>query len=403
MADAVDQIFVTLKHWLVGFFPEAVQPVVSALLSIVPILSVFPFLFGIATVLERKGLGRIQNRYGPNRVGIPLTNIRLCGFGQFIADGLKILTKEDVVPRTADKIVHFLAPVMLVVPILLAYAVLPVGRNMVPVDLDAGILFFFAVGSATELAVFMAGWSSHNKYSLLGAMRAIAQMISYELPLVLSSVTVVMMAGTLSLPQIVAAQSGWLWDWLPAWNVFTPWGAAGFILFVIAAIAESNRAPFDLPEAESEIIAGYFTEYSGFKFALFFLGEYLGMFAVSGLAITLFLGGWQAPLPWLTFIPSWAWFFLKLFGFLVLYIWLRGTLPRLRTDQLMNFAWKFLLPMTLINIVAAAVWFYSRKWAVPGGLAGRWVLCAALVAVPYLLFGRAFERTVPKRVYRYAT
>lgn len=405
LSASVDQAFVTLKHWLLGFLPEALLPVASALLSIAPILVIFPLLFGLATVLERKGLGRIQNRYGPNRVGIPLTKIRLCGFGQFIADGLKMLTKEDVVPHTADRLIHFLAPITLVVPVLLAYAVLPFGRNMVPVELDAGFLFFFAVGSTTELAVFMAGWSSRNKYSLLGAMRAIAQMISYELPLVLAGIPVVMLTGTLSLPQIVAAQGHYLWHWFPAWNVFTPWGAAGFVLFMIAALAESNRSPFDLPEAESEIIAGYFTEYSGFKFALFFLGEYLGMFAVSGLAITLFLGGWNAPLPlgWVNWVPSWGWFILKLSGSIALFIWLRGTLPRLRTDQLMNFAWKFLLPMALINLLAAAVWFHSRSWTLPGGLAGRWLLCAALLAGPYLLFGRAFERTVPKRVYRYAT
>ena len=171
---------------------------------------------------------------------------------------------------------------------------LPIGRNMTAVDLDAGMLFFFAVGGAVELSVFMAGWSSRNKYSMLGAMRAIAQMISYEVPLILSAVTVIMIVGSLKLKDIVAAQNDYSYG-LAHWFVFTPWGLAGFILFFIASLAESNRSPFDLPEAESEIIAGYFTDYSGFKFALFFLGEYLGMFAISGLGITLFLGGWTAP------------------------------------------------------------------------------------------------------------
>src|SRR6266700_5111626 len=200
MSTAFDQLFVNLKHWLVGLVPSNGQPWISILLSIAPILAVFPLLFAITTWLERKGLGRIQNRLGPNRVG-PF------GWLQPIADGIKMLTKEDIVPRSADRLVHVLAPVALVVPVLLTYAVLPFGRNMVATDLDAGVLFFFAVGAATELSVFMAGWASRNKYSVLGAMRAIAQMISYELPLVISSLTVVMMAGSLSLVTIVENQA----------------------------------------------------------------------------------------------------------------------------------------------------------------------------------------------------
>jgi NADH-quinone oxidoreductase subunit H len=300
------------------------------------------------------------------------------------------------VPRAADKVVHFLAPLVLVVPVFLALAVVPVGRNMVAIDIDAGLLFFFAVGAATELSVFMAGWSSRNKYSLLGAMRAIAQMISYEVPLILSAVTVVMIVGSLSPVKMVEAQAGS--GWLPGWHVFTPWGFAGFILFMIAATAESNRSPFDLPEGESEIIAGYYIEYSGFKFALFFLGEYLGLFAISGLGITLFLGGWQAPLPFLEWLPSWGWFFAKLFVLVAMFIWVRGTLPRLRMDQLMNFAWKFMLPMALLNIVCAAVWkFMVGGWE-------RWLVCTLLIVVPYVLLGRALAegKKLEKRTYRFA-
>src|SRR5262245_25468321 len=400
----LDQLPVVLKHWILGwpFWPETLKPIVSALLSIATIILVFALLFGIVTVIERKALGRIQNRRGPNRVGIPFTNIRLAGFGQFIADGLKMLTKEDLVPRAADRIVHFLAPIVLVVPVLLAYAVLPFGRNLVALDLkQTGLLFFFAVGAATELSVFMAGWSSRNKYSLLGAMRAIAQMISYELPLILSSLTVVMLVGSLSLVDIVARQEQVLWGFLHQWHVFTPWGLAGLLMFLIAAAAESNRTPFDLPEAESELIAGYFTEYSGFKFALFFLGEYFGLFAICGLGITLFLGGWTSPFAFLDFIPSWVWFFTKLFVLLSLFIWARGTIPRLRTDQFMNLAWKFLLPMTLINVVVAAVWHFTAQagWNV----AARWIVCAALVLMPYLIFSRGFQTKVGKREYRYAS
>jgi NADH-quinone oxidoreductase subunit H len=386
--------FVDVKHWLLGspVWPETWMPLLSILLSCVPILLGFALLFALATVLERKGLGRIQNRRGPNRVGP-------CGLLQFAADGVKMLIKEDIVPRAADRVVHFLAPVVLVAPVLLLFSVLPFGKNMVAVDLDTGVLFFFAVGAATELSVFMAGWSSRNKYALLGGMRAIAQMISYEVPLVLSSLAVVMLAGTLSPVKIVEQQAIYHWGWLPAWNVFTPWGLAGCILFLIAALAESNRSPFDLPEAESEIIAGYFVEYSGFKFALFFMGEYLGMFAVGGLCITLFLGGWSAPFGFLQWIPSWFWFFLKLFLVLALYIWVRGTLPRLRTDQLMNFAWKFMLPMTLFNLGVAAVWHFAGRAA--WSLAARWLVCGCLLLIVYWLLGRGFEIRARKRVYRY--
>lgn len=386
----LDQIFVIVKHGLVGHVPAPAQPLVSGLLSVASIVLLFPLLFALITVMERKGLGRIQNRYGPNRVGP-------CGILQPIADGLKTLTKENIVPRSADKLVHLLAPLVLVVASFLGYAVLPVGRNMVAANLDAGVLFFFAVGSMTELSVFMAGWSSRNKYSLLGAMRAIAQMISYEVPLILASVTVIMAAGTLSTVSIVEQQSGYS-GILPHWFVFTPWGFAGFVLFMIAATAESNRSPFDLPEGESEIIAGYYIEYSGFKFALFFLAEYLGMMAISGMAITLFLGGWAAPFSFLTGIPSYLWFFAKLFVLIAGFIWIRGTLPRLRMDQLMNFAWKFMLPMALINLATAGVWRFM-----PSGVL-RWAVCSGMVVVSYVLLGRGLMpgKQLEKRVYRFA-
>ena len=395
MGETADQFFVVLQHRLVGYAPVGVRSTLSALFSVVGILVVFTLLFAITTVLERKGLGRIQNRYGPNRVG-PF------GFLQPIADGIKSLTKEDVVPQSADKAVHFLAPVVLVLAAFSLYAVVPMGRNMVLVNLDAGVLFFFAVSSVMELTIFMAGWSSRNKYSLLGAMRAIAQMISYEVPLILASVTVIMAAGSLSTVAIVEKQTGYT-GILPHWFVFTPWGFAGFVLFMIAATAESNRSPFDLPEGESEIIAGYFIEYSGFKFALFFLAEYLEIFSISGLGITLFLGGWSAPFSFLAWIPSWIWFFAKLFVFILFFIWVRGTLPRLRMDQLMNFAWKFMLPMALIVILSAGIWRFLP--ALSAGMAVvRWLVCAVVIAVPYVVLARALEqgKRIEKRTYRYA-
>ncbi len=390
MAETIDQVFVTLKHAVVGVFPGSAQPYASALLSIVALLVTFALLFGVVTVIERKAIGRMQNRYGPNRVG-PF------GFLQFAADGIKALTKEDIVPRAADRVVHFLAPITLLFCVLMTFGVLPVGRNMVLLDLDAGLLYFLAVGAATELAVFMAGWSSRNKYSLLGALRAIAQMLSYEVPLLLAVLPAVMLGGSLSLVQIVEAQSGYA-GWVAHWHVFTPWGLAGLGLFLVAAHAEVNRSPFDIPEGESEIVAGYFVEYSGIKFALFFMAEYLGLLAMAGLAVTLFLGGWTAPLPFLTWVPSWAWFFAKLMMLVLLFVWVRGTMPRLRMDQLMSFAWKFMVPMALINLVATGLW-----WFLPTGPV-RWLVCLALVAGPYVLLSRALvpggKRT--KRVYRYA-
>jgi NADH-quinone oxidoreductase subunit H len=390
IAQSIDQIFVLGMQWLLSYVPPAAQPLVSAVVFVIAIIIVFPALFAITTWLERKGLGRIQNRFGPNRVGP-------WGLFQPIADAVKSLTKEDIVPIQADHVVHFLAPILLVTAAFLAYAVLPVGRNMVLADLDAGVLFFFAIGSTMELAVFMAGWSSRSKYSLLGAMRAIAQMISYEVPMVLASVVVIMQAGSLSTMTIVDRQAGYTGIW-PHWFVFTPWGIVGFVLFMIAATAESNRSPFDLPEGESEIIAGYYIEYSGFKFALFFLGEYLGMFATSGMAITLFLGGWSAPFSFLTWIPSYIWFFIKLVALICGFIWIRGTLPRLRMDQLMNLAWEFILPMALINMLVAGVWHFLPTWPL------RWLVCSAIVAIPCILLGIGLKhkKKFQVRTYRYA-
>jgi len=390
-ANQADQIFVVLKGAVVSHLPVILQPLVSAIISMVGVVAVFAGLFALTTVFERKGLGRMQNRLGPNRVG-PF------GFFQPAADGIKSLTKEDLVPRAADKAVHFLAPVVLVAASFLGYAVLPVGRNMVLTNLDAGVLYFFAAGSMVELGVFMAGWSSHSKYSLLGAMRAVAQMISYEVPLVLASITVIMTAGSLSTVDIVAKQAQYTGT-IAHWYVFTPWGFAGFILFMIAATAESNRCPFDLPEGESEIIAGYFIEYSGFKFALFFAGEYLGMLATSALAITLFLGGWSSPFSFFTWVPSWIWFFAKLLTLIFCFIWVRGTLPRLRMDQLMGLAWKFMLPMTILNLFVAAAWRF-----VPGGLPVRWFVCAAMLVIPFALLSRGLrsEKKLQTRTYRFA-
>jgi len=394
MSISVDQIFVIGKRWLLSWLtgaPSWVTQIGSSLVNIFALLGVFLTLFALMSVLERKILGRIQNRYGPNRVG-PF------GLFQPIADGIKMLIKEDIVPARADKIVHFLAPVMIAATAILALGIIPYGRGMTPFTIDGGILFFFAVGSTTELAVFMAGWGSNNKFSMLGAMRAIAQMISYELPLIITVLPVVMIVGSLTPDTIVAAQDGYAFGLVPRWFVFTPWGAAAFVLFFVSGLVESNRTPFDVPEGESEIVAGHMTEYSGFKYATFFMAEYIGMFAITGLAATLFLGGWHAPLRALEFVPSYVWFFAKLSALLFVYIWLRGTLPRTRVDQIMNFAWKFMLPMAFTCIVAAAVWHYVGR-----GLSG-WLWSLAVIAVTYFTLSILLDtrRKFAPRTYRFA-
>ncbi len=395
-ADSIlERLPVILRDGFAGLFPQPLRWLAGSLLAIVAILAVFGLLFAFLTLAERKVLGRVQNRPGPNRTGP-------AGLFQPFADGIKMLTKEDIVPFVADRVLHFLAPVVLVAFSLLAFAVIPYGRRLVAVDLDSAVLFFFAAGAGNELAVFMAGWSSHNKYSLLAAMRALAQLISYELPLLLSVVPVVMLAGTLSATGIVAAQGGWTAGLVPHWFVLTPCGLAGFAIFIIAALAESNRSPFDLPEAESELIAGHLTEYSGFKYALFFMAEYFGMTALCGMGVTLFLGGWQAPCAFLQFIPSSVWFAVKLFALLLGCIWVRATFPRLRIDQLTRLAWKFLVPLALLNLLAAALWHLTAGWS--GALQPvRWALALALVAGPFVLLGRRLSAGLAPRTYRYAS
>jgi NADH-quinone oxidoreductase subunit H len=394
VSKSIDQVFVNAKQWLLSWLagsPTYLIQVVSSLINVFALLAVFLTLFALMSVLERKILARIQNRYGPNRVG-PF------GLFQPVADGIKMLIKEDIVPARADKIVHFLAPVLIAAVAILTLGVIPYGRNMTPFTTDGGILFFFAVGSATELTVFMAGWGSNNKFSMLGAMRAIAQMISYELPLIITVLPVVMVVSSLSPDRIVAAQGDYTYGLVPRWFVFSPWGATAFILFFVSGLVESNRTPFDVPEGESEIVAGHMTEYSGFKYATFFMAEYLGMFAVSGLGVTLFLGGWHAPARALEFIPSYVWFFAKLSALLFIYIWVRGTLPRTRIDQMMNFAWKFMLPMAFTCIIAAAVWHYAGR-----GLRG-WIWSLFVIAIVYTGLSMLLDtkRKFAQRVYRFA-
>lgn len=314
---------------------------VMGIIVVTVILIFAPVTMMFLTWLERKIVGRIQNRLGPNRVGP-------WGLLQPIADMIKMFTKEDIIPSGADRWVHTLAPIVLVIPVVLAFAVIPFGPSMAPVDLNIGILYIVALGSLATIGIFMAGFGSNNKFALIGGMRAVAQIISYEIPQVLSIVTVLLLAGSLSLVKIVDAQGAWSGM---RWFLFAiPVGPIAFAIYVISAIAETNRTPFDLPEAESEIVAGHHTEYSGMKFGLFYLAEYLSLFVVCSIGSTLFLGGWQGP-----FLPPWIWFLLKTYLLIFVAMWIRGTLPRFRIDQMMGFAWKVLVPISLVNIVLTGV------------------------------------------------
>ncbi len=292
------------------------------------------------TWLERKVIGDIQVRFGPSRVG-PF------GLLQPIADGIKLMFKEDVVPANADRVIFILAPALSFVPALIVFAVIPFGPSFVITDVNVGLLYVFAVASLGVYGSVLAGWASNSKYSLLGGLRSSAQMVSYELGLGLSVLGVVMMTGSLSLVDIVEAQKGTWLGILPRWNIFPQF--LGFVIFLISSNAELNRAPFDLPEAETELVAGFHTEYSSMKFALFFMAEYANMIGAAALATTLFLGGWRGPL-----LPPVIWFLLKVFAFIFLFIWVRATLPRFRYDQLMGFGWKVLLPLALANVMFTA-------------------------------------------------
>lgn len=309
--------------------------------------------------LERRVLALMQIRKGPNRVGP-------AGLLQPVADGIKLFFKEDVLPEKVDRLIYFLAPAGFLIPVLCAPAVIPWGPDdrLTPIaDVNIGILFLLAMTSLTVYGIILAGWSSNNKYSLLGGLRASAQTISYELAMGLSILSVVLLTGSLSMREMVLSQQGGLG--LLSWHVFRffPLGLIATGIFLIAMLAETNRAPFDLPEAESELIAGYHTEYSSMKFAMFFMGEYASMVTISSVMVTLFFGGWLSPLPFapFTWIPGPIWFLTKLGVFIYFFIWVRATLPRLRYDMLMKLGWLRLLPTALVNLFLVAVILWWRS------------------------------------------
>jgi len=303
------------------------------------------FLFSVIMFIymERRVLGKMQARIGPNRVG-PF------GLLQAIADAVKVLTKENITPTNADKIVFWLAPAVAFAPVLIVFAVVPFDNGAVLADLNIGILFMVAISALSTVGIFMAGWSSNSKYSMLGAMRMVAAVISYEMPIILSVAAIIALTGSMSLNDIVLGQQNY------PYLLLQP---LGFFLVFVAGCAEINRSPFDLMEADSEIVAGFHTEYSGMKFAMFYLGEYGEALVMSTIIATLFLGGWQGP-----FLPPAIWLIGKIFFVFFIMIWTRTTLPRVRIDQLMVLAWKFLFPLALINLFATGI----EVLAFPGGI-----------------------------------
>lgn len=356
-----------------AMMPDLIASIISggSLTLSLKILSVFTgcavillsvaFIFGISTYIERKVSAYIQNRIGPNRVG-PY------GLLQFIADGVKLIAKEDILPKYGDAVLFRIAPYIVVIGSICMYAVIPLGYALNMTNINVGLLYILGVASFGMLGILMGGWSSGNKWSLFGAMRAVAQMISYEIPEGIVFLSIILVAGTMQLDEIVALQEGGIHRWLIF--RYLPFTVFLFLIYYITALAETNRTPFDIPEAESELIAGFHTEYSGMRWAMFFLAEYSNMLATSAIATTLFLGGWTSPLGhtifgyWIAkdtpvgnfmrYFESLFWFLSKSYFLVLVMMWLRWTLPRYRVDQLMGLAWKVLLPMGLLLLFCIA-------------------------------------------------
>ncbi|HMP40065.1 MAG TPA: NADH-quinone oxidoreductase subunit NuoH [Roseiflexaceae bacterium] len=363
-----------LQPILGGVVPEWLVIVLSHLAVTALVLLGAAVMMMLAVWAERRIIARMQDRLGPNRVGP-------AGLLQSIADGVKMFVKEDIVPRAADRWIHILAPIVALAPVAMMLAVIPWGRGLVAVDLDVGVLYVAAVSSISGVGLLMAGWGSSNRFALLGAMRAVAQLVSYEIPMIIAILGMVLLSGGMSLARMPELQGG-----LPivgttlagvpdlglGWFVFTPVGLLGFAIFFICVLAEGERTPFDIPEADSEIIAGYMTEYSGMKFAVFYLAQYILNLALAMVTAVLFLGGWQGPgIAWLAAngldIPaavlSLIYMLLKVWLLFFVMVLLRGAFPRLRVDQLLSFAWKFLLPLALVNVGSIAIWIALTNWS----------------------------------------
>jgi NADH-quinone oxidoreductase subunit H len=363
---------------------KVLTPTVLTYIKVVLLVALVPAIVGFVIVLaERRFMGFMQVRLGPNRVGPK-------GTLQGLADLLKLVTKEDLTPARAEKAVHFLAPVLAVIPALTALALIPFGPSLrlsrtvsTPLyvtDINIGLLFLLAISSIGVYGIILGGWASNNKYSLLGGLRSAAQLVSYEVPMGLALVAALLMTRSLSLVEIVERQ-----ERIHLWFVFP--GLLAFFLYFVSGVAETNRSPFDLPEAESELVSGFNTEYSGVKFAFFFLGEYTAMIIISCVAVTVFFGGWLAPFPnvqalaFLKIVPPFAWFLIKAAGFIFVYIWFRSTFPRYRFDQLMALGWKWMIPAALVNIVIVAVAILATPGRTNGLVMLSWIFGVLFVAM----------------------
>lgn len=343
------QIFIDLANWLrawilgMGISTTATELILTAVWTLVVILFVLINLI-VLVWIERKSSAFMQQRRGPNRLGP-------AGFLQFPVDIVKVLGKEDITPAAADKFIYKIASTCAFVTAIVAIAVIPFGPGMVLENLNIGIFYFIAIGSTATISLLMAGIASNNKYSFIGGMRTVAQMISYEIPMVFSLLGVVMLAGSLNLTDIVASQKN-MWFIVPQ--------CIAFIIYFISTVAETNRGPFDLAEGEQELVAGYFVEYGGIRWAIFMIAEYGNLVAVCAIATIMFLGGWNAPFG-LTFLPPFLWFMLKVYCMIFLFMWVKWTYPRIRIDHLMHFGWKFLIPVSLANIVVTGIGIYVYR------------------------------------------
>ena len=416
-----------MADWFLGIHPFW-QALIRVLVWVLPILMLVPGLIW----WERRLLSWMQDRIGPNRVAtitwsktskaIPPfmrgKKLRLFGLLQPIADGVKLFFKEDITPSAVDRVIYFLAPAIALFPAFALGGTLPSAPwpSLTPIaDVNIGILYMLAISSLGVYGVVLAGYSGNNKYSLMGGLRASAQLISYELAMGMSLACIVLATGSLRMSDMVRAQEAPLWGVAPFmqnWNALTPYGFVAMVVFLICMVAETNRAPFDLPEAENELIAGYHTEYSSMKFAVFFMGEYAAMFIFSGVIATVFFGGWNfLPFNWdyiaqHSSVPVFGgiaeflgkanywlaplWFLGKVTFFISVYIWLRATLPRLRYDQLMSLGWKSLLPLATVNFIIVAAWILvTRLWGATAGI-GLWVVAAALMVSLWIGLKRLF-------------
>jgi NADH-quinone oxidoreductase subunit H len=350
----IDAVYGFGQGLMGGIWPATVWPVLWVLIKIVCVLLPLMGCVAYLTLWERKAIGFTQIRLGPNRVG-PF------GLLQPIADALKLLTKEIIIPTAASKGLFVMGPIMTIMPALAAWAVIPFGPDVVLANINAGLLFLMAITSLEVYGVIIAGWASNSKYAFLGAMRASAQMVSYEIAMGFCLVVVLMVSGSLNMTDIVMGQGKGMaasqgmnflsWNWLPLLPIF--------VVYFISSLAETNRHPFDVVEGESEIVAGHMVEYSGMAFAMFFLAEYANMWLVAILAVLLFLGGWLPPFEFLSFIPGWIWLGAKTFVVVTMFLWVRATFPRFRYDQIMRLGWKIFIPVTLVWLVVVGAWMQT--------------------------------------------